>query len=95
MSLSLVGLEAYTRRKVINFYFYSATEERDMPTGFKRLFVIAAAAALGAVVVGDTVRAQNPPARGMRWTKAAPFPEPEEELYASVVSGKLYVVGGF
>ncbi len=31
----------------------------------------------------------------MRWSKAAPFPEPEEELYGTVINGKFYVVGGF
>ena len=31
----------------------------------------------------------------LRWTKAAPFPTPEEELYGSVVNGKLYIIGGF
>jgi N-acetylneuraminic acid mutarotase len=66
-----------------------------MSSGFKRLLVLAAAAPLVAIMVGDNVGAQNPPARGMRWTKAAPFPEPEEELYGTVVNGKLYVVGGF
>jgi N-acetylneuraminic acid mutarotase len=30
-----------------------------------------------------------------RWSKAAPFPEPEEELYGTVVNGKFYVLGGF
>ena len=30
-----------------------------------------------------------------QWTKAAPFPTPEEELYGSVVNGKFYVLGGF
>src|SRR5512132_157960 len=30
-----------------------------------------------------------------QWTKAAPFPVPEEELYGSVVNGKFYVLGGF
>src|ERR1041385_1117178 len=30
-----------------------------------------------------------------QWTKAAPFPIPEEELYGSVVNGKFYVLGGF
>ena len=54
-----------------------------------------AVAALATIVLGDTLRAQNPPARGMRWTKAAPFPEPEEELYGTVINGKFYVVGGF
>jgi N-acetylneuraminic acid mutarotase len=29
------------------------------------------------------------------WKKAAPFPEPDEELYGVAVSGKLYVVGGW
>ena len=27
--------------------------------------------------------------------KAAPFPEPEEELYGVAVNGKMYVIGGF
>jgi N-acetylneuraminic acid mutarotase len=31
----------------------------------------------------------------LRWVKMAPFPEPEEELYASVANGKIYVIGGF
>lgn len=30
-----------------------------------------------------------------RWTKAAPFPHPEEELYGTVANGKWYVLGGF
>jgi len=30
-----------------------------------------------------------------RWTKAAPFPEPDEELYGVTASGKMYVIGGF
>jgi N-acetylneuraminic acid mutarotase len=29
------------------------------------------------------------------WKKAAPFPEPDEELYGVAVNGKLYVVGGW
>ena len=29
------------------------------------------------------------------WTKAAPFPEPDEELYGVAVNGKLYVIGGW
>jgi N-acetylneuraminic acid mutarotase len=56
--------------------------------------LVVAGAAL-AVALGVTVAAQNPPAYGMRWSKAAPFPEPEEELYGSIVNGKMYVVGGF
>ena len=61
----------------------------------KRIFRTAAAAAAIALAIGVTINAQNPPARGMRWSKAAPFPEPEEELYGTVVNGKFYVVGGF
>src|SRR5258705_13127112 len=31
----------------------------------------------------------------LRWDKAAPFPEPEEELYGVQAAGKMYVIGGF
>ena len=30
-----------------------------------------------------------------RWVKAAPFPEPDEELYGVTANGKMYVMGGF
>src|ERR1043165_630721 len=30
-----------------------------------------------------------------RWMKAAPFPEPDEELYGVAANGKMYVLGGF
>ena len=66
-----------------------------MSLAIKRALIVVAAASLVAIIMRDTVGAQNPPARGMRWSKAAPFPEPEEELYGTVVNGKLYVVGGF
>jgi len=29
------------------------------------------------------------------WKKAAPFPEPDEELYGAAANGKLYVIGGW
>ena len=29
------------------------------------------------------------------WSKAAPFPEPQEELYGVAANGKMYVIGGF
>ncbi len=29
------------------------------------------------------------------WKKAAPFPEPDEELYSVVAGGKMYVIGGW
>src|SRR5215208_2063162 len=45
--------------------------------------------ALGAALV----HAQNPML--LRWDRAAPFPEPEEELYGVEAGGKMYVIGGF
>src|SRR4051812_13764972 len=66
-----------------------------MSSKLGRIILLTGIAALVAIVTGATVAAQNPPARGMRWTKAAPFPEPEEELYGTVINGKFYVVGGF
>jgi N-acetylneuraminic acid mutarotase len=30
-----------------------------------------------------------------RWSKMAPFPEPDEELYGTTANGKLYVIGGY
>jgi N-acetylneuraminic acid mutarotase len=36
-----------------------------------------------------TIQAQG------KWSKAAPFPEPEEELYGIAANGKMYVMGGF
>src|SRR5437870_5759628 len=65
-----------------------------MSQSSKAMLVAVGAAALS-ITLGQTVIAQNPPAQGMRWSKAAPFPEPEEELYGSVINGKMYVVGGF
>jgi len=56
---------------------------------------VAALAIAAAIYVGSTqvvLRAQDP---SLRWVKAAPFPEPEEELYGTSVNGKMYVIGGF
>src|SRR5712691_8798272 len=66
-----------------------------MSSRFKPMLMLAAIAATVSLAMSVTVGAQNPPARGMRWTKAAPFPTPEEELYGTVINGKFYVVGGF
>ena len=44
------------------------------------------------VVATSTLAAQNP---GLRWSKGAPFPEPEEELYGTTVNDRMYVIGGF
>src|SRR4029079_14927263 len=61
----------------------------------RRVFALVLTACVVGIALGETVIAQNPPARGMRWSKAAPFPEPEEELYGTVVNEKFYVIGGF
>ena len=66
-----------------------------MSVAMKRVFAALVTVCAIVIVVGENVAAQNPPARGMRWSKAAPFPEPEEELYGTVLNGKLYVIGGF
>ena len=51
-------------------------------------------AAIAVLALGGTfVHAQNPML--LRWDKAAPFPEPEEELYGVEAGGKMYVIGGF
>jgi len=34
-------------------------------------------------------------AQTLRWQKAAPFPEPDEELYGIAVNGHMFVLGGF
>ena len=61
----------------------------------KRIVAVLGVACMAAIVIAERASAQNPPARGMRWSRAAPFPEPEEELYGTVVNGKFYVIGGF
>ena len=48
-----------------------------------------AAAALIVVLFSSTALTQT------AWKKAAPFPEPEEELYGVTSGGKLYVIGGY
>ncbi len=66
----------------------------------RRLLVSLSAAAVVSLCVtppsaGQASAPAQAPAGGLRWTKAAPFPEPEEELYGTVVNGKWYVLGGF
>jgi N-acetylneuraminic acid mutarotase len=65
-----------------------------MSSPFRRLLVVVSALVLVAAIAGMAY-AQTPPSRVPQWTKAAPFPMPEEELYGSVVNGKFYVLGGF
>ena len=54
-------------------------------------------AAIIALTAGITmkVRAQGPGAPPARWSKAATFPEPEEELYGVAANGRMYVYGGY
>jgi N-acetylneuraminic acid mutarotase len=49
-------------------------------------------AAFLVVAAGALLHAQDPT---LRWSRAAPFPEPEEELYGTEAGGKMYVIGGF
>jgi N-acetylneuraminic acid mutarotase len=65
----------------------------------RRLIMSTLRTVVGALVVvsfvgacGTLLLAQNP---ALRWAKAAPFPEPEEELYGVEAAGKMYVIGGF
>ncbi|HVH29155.1 MAG TPA: kelch repeat-containing protein [Vicinamibacterales bacterium] len=59
---------------------------------------VSAVAAVAALILAGSSRlpAQGRPLPGgYRWSTAAPFPEPQEELYALTIKGKVYVVGGF
>src|ERR1700692_988717 len=38
---------------------------------------------------------QAPGVPQAKWSRAAVFPEPEEELYGVAASGKMYVMGGY
>ena len=66
-----------------------------MSSSVKSMLRVATVVSIVALALGGRVVAQNPPAHGMVWSKAAPFPDPDEELYGSVINGKFYVVGGF
>ena len=49
-------------------------------------------AVIASLVVATSALAQMPTSP---YKKAAPFPEPDEELYGVTVNGKLYVIGGW
>jgi N-acetylneuraminic acid mutarotase len=67
-----------------------------MSSMLKRFLALTAAVSITAAASGTArVLAQAPSAGSLRWVKASPFPEPEEELYAVTVNGKMYVIGGF
>jgi N-acetylneuraminic acid mutarotase len=63
-----------------------------MKTRTISIVVLAVVTAIGAAATQAVLRAQDPT---LRWVKAAPFPEPEEELYGVSVNGKMYVIGGY
>jgi N-acetylneuraminic acid mutarotase len=49
-------------------------------------------AVIACLVFGTATQAQMPTSP---WKKAAPFPDPDEELYGAAVNGKMYVIGGW
>jgi len=55
----------------------------------QRRLVIPVTALMVVLLAGSTFTQQ------LRWTKAAPFPEPDEELYGITSNGKMYIIGGF
>ena len=57
-----------------------------------RQFGTAILAVIASLVFATAAQAQMPTSP---WKKAAPFPEPDEELYGVAVHGKLYVIGGW
>jgi hypothetical protein len=66
-----------------------------MSSAIKRLISFVALASF-LVFLAPPAHAQPPAQQGQgRWTKAAVFPEPEEELYGVAANGKMYVLGGF
>jgi N-acetylneuraminic acid mutarotase len=56
---------------------------------------VTAVAALILLVPADLLPQGRELPGGFRWSTAAPFPEPQEELYALTVKGKVYILGGF
>jgi N-acetylneuraminic acid mutarotase len=67
-----------------------------MFSAMQRLFAVIAAVSV-ILMFSARAQAQEPaPAQGgYRYTKMAPFPEPDEELYGLTANGKMYVLGGF
>src|SRR5919106_5382684 len=66
-----------------------------MASRLRRLVIAVATASIVCVGVTTTVAPVFAQGGPLRWAKAAPFPEPEEELYGTVIDGKFYVLGGF
>ena len=54
--------------------------------------VIAMLVVIASMGFATTALAQMPTSP---WKKAAPFPEPDEELYGVALNGKMYVIGGW
>src|SRR5919204_313455 len=70
------------------------TGELPMLRTLEQLAVIVSCI-VAAPAVSAVYAQTSAPNRVPQWTKVAPFPIPEEELYGSVVNGKFYVLGGF
>jgi hypothetical protein len=64
-----------------------------MSSTLKRVLAVAVAASFVAIVMGDRVGAQNPPARGMRWT--TPLPPAGRRTLRPVVAPQDSIVAGF
>ena len=68
------------------------SKSRDLTMLTLRIIVPVLLAIVMVTAEGSVLFAQN---AALRWAKAAPFPEPEEELYGVSMNGKMYVIGGF
>ena len=66
-----------------------------MSSPLRRLLTIAAAASIVAVVAGTAWAQARPRADRCAGPRRRRFRMPEEELYGTVINGKLYVLGGF
>ena len=62
--------------------------EEGMSSLLRRTFAVLATGSIVLLLVATALGQA-------RWSKLAPFPEPDEELYGITANGKLYVIGGF
>jgi N-acetylneuraminic acid mutarotase len=61
----------------------------------RRMAAVTAVAALILAVAPHLLSQGRGLPGGYRWSTAAPFPEPQEELYATTLKDKVYIIGGF
>jgi N-acetylneuraminic acid mutarotase len=67
---------------------FSRAREEFMSSAVRRTFAVLATGFF-VVLLATSAFTQA------RWTRLAPFPEPDEELYGVAAGGKMYVLGGF